>query len=72
LEAYFKNNQRFLSTGFTIHELAKELKTPVYQLSTFINQEYQKSFVQYINDQRFQHVLEMKKEDPDFKSYTIG
>jgi YesN/AraC family two-component response regulator len=71
LEAYFQNNQQFLSTGFTIHELAKELKTPVYQLSAFINQEYQKSFVQYINDQRFQHVLEMKKEDPDFSNYTI-
>lgn len=71
LEEYFKNNQQFLSTGFTIHELAKELKIPVYQLSTFINQEYQKSFVQYINDQRFQQVLEMKEADPDFKSYTI-
>ncbi|MBM3446019.1 MAG: helix-turn-helix domain-containing protein [Bacteroidota bacterium] len=54
-----------------MHELARELKIPVYQLSTFINQEYQKSFVQYINDQRFQQVLEMKEADPDFKSYTI-
>ena len=71
LEAYFQNNQQFLSTGFTIHELAQELKIPVYQLSTFINQEYQKSFVQYINDQRFQQVLVMKEADPDFKSYTI-
>ena len=71
LEAYFQNNQQFLSTGFTIHELAQELKIPVYQLSTFINQEYQKSFVQYINDQRFQKVLVMKEADPDFKSYTI-
>jgi AraC-like DNA-binding protein len=71
LEEYFKNNQQFLSTTFTIHELAQELKIPVYQLSTFINQEYQKSFVQYINDQRFQQVLVMKEADPDFKSYTI-
>ncbi len=71
LEDYFQNNQQFLSTGFTINELARELKIPVYQLSSFINQEYQKSFVQYINDQRFQQVLLMKEADPDFKNYTI-
>ena len=71
LEDYFQNNQQFLSTGFTINELARELNIPVYQLSSFINQEYQKSFVQYINDQRFQQVLLMKEADPDFKNYTI-
>lgn len=71
IEAYFKTNQQFLSIGYTIHDLSKDLKIPVYQLSTFINQEYQKSFVQYINDQRFQYLLLMKNEDPDFNNYTI-
>ena len=71
LEDYFKSNLLFLNNGFTIHDLSKDLKLPVYQLSAFINQEYQKSFVQFINDQRFEYFLLMKNEDPDFKNYTI-
>lgn len=71
LQEHFKSNKRYLDAGYTINELSRELNIPVYQLSSFINQEYQKSFVQYINDQRFAHLLTMKKEDPDFKNYTI-
>ena len=71
LEDYFKSNLLFLNNGFTIHDLSKDLKLPVYQLSAFINQEYQKSFVQFINDQRFEYLLGMKNDDPDFKNYTI-
>ena len=71
LEDYFKSSQLFLNNGFTIHDLSKDLKLPVYQLSAFINQEYKKSFVQFINDQRFEYFLLMKNEDPDFKNYTI-
>ena len=71
IEEHFKTSQSFLNNGFTIHDLSKDLKIPVYQLSAFINQEYQKSFVQFINDQRFEYFLLMKNEDPDFKNYTI-
>jgi AraC-like DNA-binding protein len=71
LEEYFKTNNQYLEPGYTINDLARQLKIPVYQLSSFINQEYQKSFVQFINDQRFEYFLDMKKKDPDFKNYTI-
>ena len=71
LEEHLKKSKGFLEPGYTINDLARELKIPVYQLSSFINQEYQKSYVQFINDQRFEYFLLMKKEDPDFKNYTI-
>ena len=71
LEEYFKTNHQYLEPGYAINDLARELKIPVYQLSSFINQEYQKSFVQYINDQRFEYLLDMKNKDPDFNNYTI-
>lgn len=71
LEEHFKASKTFLNPGYTINDLSKELKIPIYQLSSFINQEFQKSFVQYINDQRFRYLLNMIKEDPAFKNYTI-
>lgn len=71
IESYFASNTQYLNPGFTISDLSKEINTPIYQLSAFINQEYQKSFVQFINDHRFEYFLMMKNEDPDFKNYTI-
>lgn len=71
LEEWLRTTPYYLNSSFTIHDLSKELKVPVYQLSSFINQEYQKSFVQFINDQRFEYLLGMKNDDPDFKNYTI-
>ncbi|MEY3433402.1 MAG: hypothetical protein RL131_1338 [Bacteroidota bacterium] len=71
IETFFNEDKSYLEPGFTINNLSKTLNIPVYQLSSFINQEYQKSFVQFINDQRFEYLLTMISEDPAFKNYTI-
>jgi AraC-like DNA-binding protein len=71
IENHLTSNTSYLNAGYTINDLSRELKIPVYQLSLFINQEYQKSFVQYINDARFNYLLELQKTDPDFDQYTI-
>jgi len=71
LEEHFKTSKNFLNPGYTINDLSKDLRIPIYQLSSFINQEFQKSFVQYINDIRFNYLMEMKEVDPDFNNYTM-
>jgi AraC-like DNA-binding protein len=71
IETFLNEDKSYLEPGFTINNLSKTLNIPVYQLSSFINQEYQKSFVQFINDQRFEYLLTMIEEDPAFKNYTI-
>lgn len=68
---YFSTEKSYLEPGYTINDLSKALNIPVYQLSSFINQEYKKSFIQFLNDQRFEYLINMKKEDPDFNNYTI-
>jgi AraC-like DNA-binding protein len=58
LESYVKNNKPFLQTGYTIHDLSKEIEIPVYQLSYAINHVYDMHFSNWLNHQRIEYFLQ--------------
>lgn len=58
LESYVKNSKPFLQTGYTIHDLSKEIEIPLYQLSYAINHAYDMHFSNWLNHQRIEYFLQ--------------
>lgn len=71
INKYLNESTSFLNFKFTIRDLSDEIEIPVYLLSAFINQEYDKSFVEFINDARINQLLLLLEKDPKIKSYTL-
>jgi AraC-like DNA-binding protein len=71
VENHFKNNKPFITPGYKIKDLSQELNTPVYLISTFINQEYGKNFNELINEYRVDYVEDLLKASPDSQNYTL-
>lgn len=71
LESYFEGQKPFLRQGYTIANMAAELDVPLYQLSSFINQQYGQSFNEFINGYRVQYVKEVLLKEPDADQYTL-
>jgi AraC-like DNA-binding protein len=66
-----KNNKLFLAAGYKIKDLSQELNTPIYLISSFINQEYGKNFNELINDYRVDYITDLLKESPDSQNFTL-
>ena len=71
LENHFKNNKPFLAAGYKIKDLSQELNTPVYLISSFINQEYGKNFNELVNEYRVDYVADILKQSPDSQNFTL-
>ncbi len=66
----------YLDHSLTIYVLAKKLKTNSKYLSQVINQEFDKSFIHFINEYRVQESKKLLLEDSNFtieaKSFMVG
>lgn len=71
LNSYLSEKTSYLHFKYSIRDLAAEIQTPVYLVSAFINQQYNKSFIDFINDARIEKLLEQLKSDPKIHSYTL-
>ena len=67
----FDNKKTYLKPNLNLNKVAKTLNTNSKYLSIVINQTYNKSVVQYINDLRIEYVILKLKEDQKFRKYTI-
>ncbi|MBM3177715.1 MAG: helix-turn-helix domain-containing protein [Bacteroidetes bacterium] len=66
-----KNDKGFINQGFTLRAMSDQLSIPAYQLSALINQEFDQSFNDFINDLRIDHFLEQTKVDPKIGTFTV-
>ena len=71
IQQFLQSSETFLKPGFSIRDLSKEIDVPLYQLSSFINQEYGKNYSEWINDQRIDHFVQAIAKDPKYRNYTI-
>ena len=71
IQQFLQSTETFLKPGFSIRDLSKEIDVPLYQLSSFINQEYGKNYSEWINDQRIDHFVQAIAKDPKYRNYTI-
>ncbi len=71
IEKHLSGKKPFCATGYSIRDLSKEVNIPMYQVSAFINQEYGKSFSEWINDHRFSYLQHLQQENGDFHRYTL-
>jgi AraC-like DNA-binding protein len=71
MESHFQQNKPYLKQGYSISELASELKIPSYQLSGFINQEYGKNFNELVNQYRVNDLIEQFRKGSNFSHFTL-
>ena len=67
----FEKNQGYLEKDLCLPKLAKDLKTNTSYLSKVINCYKEKSFANYINHLRIDHMIELLKSEPLYRKYTI-
>ena len=66
-----ENQEYYLKTECTSHNVAKKIKTNTSYLSKVINSHYQKNFSTYINDLRINYAILRLKNDSRFRSFSI-
>jgi AraC-like DNA-binding protein len=71
IESHLLNQKPYCRQGYGVHDLAKEVNIPLYQVSAFINQEYEKNFNDWINDHRFTYLTELMQQESNFHRYTL-
>jgi AraC-like DNA-binding protein len=71
IKIHFDQNQSYLTLGYSLNDLSREIKVPSYLISTLINQEFALSFREYINNFRIKELERMIQEDPKFDLLTI-
>ena len=71
LEKHFVQNTPFVKHSYSINDLSSEINIPVYLLSAFINEEYQKKFNELINDFRIKYISNLLIDNPNFSNFTI-
>lgn len=71
VEDHLSTNRPYLKQGYRLKDLSIELQIPVYQLSAFINQEYEKNFNELVNECRVQYVKELLDTNPAYRQYTL-
>lgn len=70
LTLLFKQDQLFLRPNLTLNELAEEVGVPPYQLSNYLNQGEGKSFFDFVNTYRLDHLKKLLIS-PDHSQFTI-
>lgn len=71
IELHFTQNSPFTKIGYSINDLSSEVNIPVYLLSSFINEEYQANFNEWINDFRIDYLTNLLKTSPKHLKYTL-
>jgi AraC-like DNA-binding protein len=71
IKNHFDQNLSFLTLGYALSDLSREIKVPSYLISTLINQEFGLSFREYITNYRIVELERMIREDPKFDLLTI-
>jgi AraC-like DNA-binding protein len=67
---FFKGNDSFLKSDFSLDSLVKETGIPRYVLSSFINREYGMGFREYLNRYRIQYLI-AHFDKPEWKNFTL-
>jgi AraC-like DNA-binding protein len=63
LNTFIKEHSPYLKKGYTIHELAQEIRIPAYRISHVINQVEGRNFSSWINTFRVAHFIGLVKDD---------
>ena len=67
-----EEKRQFLRQDFTLHNVAKKLKTNTAYLSKIINSELGKSFSTYANELRINYIILELKNNTKLRSYSIN
>lgn len=67
----FEHKKGYLDNTLTIQKVALQLNTNTKYLSKVINDQKEKTFVQYINDLRITHSVDQLKAQPKLRNYTM-
>jgi YesN/AraC family two-component response regulator len=70
IESYMTNNRPYLNHRYSIHDLARDIEIPVYQLSPVINGHFGSNFSSWVNKFRVDHFIEICKME-DNKDLTF-
>lgn len=62
----------FLKQDFTLHNVAKRLKTNTAYLSKIVNSELDKNFSSYVNELRINYIIIELKNNAKLRSYSIN
>ncbi|WP_166921611.1 helix-turn-helix domain-containing protein [Flavobacterium poyangense] len=62
----------FLRQDFTLHNVAKRLKTNTAYLSKIVNSELDKNFSSYVNELRINYIIIELKNNTKLRSYSIN
>lgn len=62
----------FLKQDFTLHNVAKRLKTNTAYLSKIVNNELDKNFSTYVNELRINYIIIELKNNSKLRSYSIN
>lgn len=65
------DNTFYLDKDMTLSKMAKMMETNTSYLSKFVNENYQKSFANFINDLRISHTLQKLESKAEYKDLTI-
>lgn len=71
IASHFNQNSPFIKIGYSIKDLSTEINVPVYLLSSFINDEYQINFNEWINDYRIDYLTNLLKTSPKYLKFTL-
>ncbi len=67
----FESEKKFLEHSISVHQIAKDLGTNSRYLSKIINTFKEKTFSNYINDLRIEHVIKKLKDETQFRNYKM-
>lgn len=70
VEQYIANERPYLKTGYTIHDLSKDISLPVYHLSPIINQHFGTNFNSWLNKFRVEYFITLLEEEKN-KQLTL-
>lgn len=68
----FEKNKLYKNPNLSIQYLASYFKTNTKYLSLVINENKNKSFINYINDLRIDNIIEELKQNKNLRKYTIA
>nr|WP_214460626.1 AraC family transcriptional regulator [Flavihumibacter fluvii] len=66
VESYIRENKPYLNPRYNIHDLSRDTKIPVYQLSPIINQHFNTNFNNWINTYRVNQFVKLCEEPKNF------
>lgn len=67
----FESTKGFLDSSLTLNSLSKQLETNSSYLSKVLNVQKKKNFSQYLNELRIGYALQLLKENPTARKYSI-